>query len=222
MPGTSRAAGGWGASGLGKGALVVKNGIGGWAAGAAGGGGVGAEKAWDNRLMCEVPGVTGLRLTCEVPGIAGLPLMCEVLGVVGERLICDVPGVAGAEGKGVVPRCANARGGAPSGCCPGILMVSDGGGVFLKKWVVGGVGLSKVLAKDAPWPPGPKGSETSGGGATAFCAGLRAIKVGFKRISTSFNGSTIGSESYSPPVRKRPGAALRNSPKVIFTAPKAS
>lgn len=62
----------------------------------------------------------------------------------------------------------------------------------------------------------------STGGATVLCDGLRGIKAGFNRASTSFNGSDIESESYSSPVRNREGAAVRNSPKVILTAPNAS
>lgn len=61
-----------------------------------------------------------------------------------------------------------------------------------------------------------------GGAATVLCVGLRGIKEGFNRESTSFNGRAMGSESYSSPVRNSVGAAVRNSPKVILTAPKAS
>jgi len=46
--------------------------------------------------------------------------------------------------------------------------------------------------------------------------------AGLSRASTSLRGRAMGSESYSSPVRNKLGAALRSSPKVILTAPKAS
>lgn len=143
-------------------------------------------------------------------------------GRIGEMGLTGKAGWAG--GTGADGRCVNAGGGGATGVDMGIL-TGSGGGVFRKKCVVAGVaavGLSRVSAKATPLASAPNGETTSGGGVTVFCSELRVIKAGCRRASTSLRGRTTGSESYSSPMRKRLGAALRNSPKVILTAPSAS
>ncbi len=71
-------------------------------------------------------------------------------------------GAAG--GAGTVARWLNGGGGA-TGVGIWILAGSDCGGAFLKKCVVGGVGLSGAVVNATPWAPVPNGPEISDGGA---------------------------------------------------------
>ncbi len=121
-----------------------------------------------------------------------------------------------------------ATGGAVRAADVGICIAGEGiliGGLCI---FIGGAGVAAgVLAGGAdmeiPSPWLPNGLPISSVNSTCFCIPRRASSAGFNRARISFNGSITGLWSFSPPeLTNMPGAACRNSPKVIFTAPRAS
>ena len=121
----------------------------------------------------------------------------------------------------MMERDTNAGGGGATG--GGEALTGAGVGVVMR---IGGTeagsGLAAAAEMDTPSPRSLKGPAMSGGTSICFCAGLRIRELVLNRASTSFSGSTMGRESYSWSTSNKPGAALRNSPKVIFTTPRAS
>ena len=100
----------------------------------------------------------------------------------------------------------------------------SGGGVVIRNggMAVDGVGLAatEILT---PAPPAPNGPVMSLVTSTCFWAEWRDSRAGFNRVRISLSGSITGLWSCSPPeLMNTPGAAVRNSPKAIFTQPNAS
>ena len=106
----------------------------------------------------------------------------------------------------------------------GVTANANGGGEVIRNggMAVDGVGLAatEILA---PSPPAPNGPVMSSVTSTCFWAERRDSRAGFNRVRISLSGSITGLWSCSPPeLTNTPGAAVRNSPKAIFTEPNAS
>ena len=117
-------------------------------------------------------------------------------------------------------------------CGVGGLMVVEGatgatirvGGSGSRNGGGGGAGgFIGVVEMVIPCPRAPNGLPTSSVNSTCFCVERRASNEGFSRGRISLSGNVTGLLSCSPPeLTNAPGAASRNSPKVILTAPRAS
>ncbi len=136
-----------------------------------------------------------------------LPLFCGaatlIVGVVGRMQADEATGVTIRDGG--------------AGICNGGVGIRNGG--------VGGAagGFIGVVDIVIPCPRAPNGLPISSVNSTCFCVTRRASNAGFRRVRISLSGSITGLWSCSPPeLTNTPGAACRNSPKVIFTAPRAS
>ena len=141
----------------------------------------------------------------------GAPLLRGVMKLVAGVGACGMNGRRGgvmALAAGVMSREANENDG-------GVVIRNDG-------MAVDGVGLAatEILA---PSPPAPNGPVTSSVTSTCFWVERRDSRAGFNRVRISLSGSITGLWSCSPPeLTNTPGAAVRNSPKAIFTEPNAS
>ncbi len=204
-------------------------GSGGSAAGGNGaaGGGKGAAAAGGG-----VTGVTGANGL-----IRPLPLRLPLLRGAMKLVVCEVSndvrdggGGATTLGVGVTTRGTNAGGGGATGV--GSLATGTAGATMRNGGlppadvrdvnVVDGVGL--VLAEIlTPCAPGPNGPLISSATSRCFWTGRRDSLAGFSRVRISLSGRVTVLESCSPPeLTNIPGAACRNSPKVILTEPNAN
>src|SRR5579862_524803 len=103
-------------------------------------------------------------------------------------------------------RDTNAGGGGATG--GGEALTGVGTGVVMRiGGTVEGCGLAAAAEMETPSPRSLKGPVMSGGTSMCFCAGLRIRELELNRVSTSFSGSTMGSESYSWSTSNKPGAA---------------
>ena len=97
------------------------------------------------------------------------------------------------------------------------------GGVTIRNGGAGGVAgdLAAGVEIVIPCPQAPNGLPISSVNSTCFCTTRRASNAGFSRERISLSGNITGLWSCSPPeLTNTPGAACRNSPNVIFTAPR--
>ena len=158
-------------------------------------------------------GSTGICGAGEETGAAGFgaPLLRGVTTLAAGVGACGMNGGGGgvvALVAGVMAREANENGGG--------VVIRNGG------MAADGVGLAatEILT---PSPLAPNGPVMSSVTSTCFWAERRDSRAGFNRVRISLSGSITGLWSCSPPeLTNTPGAAVRNSPKAIFTEPNAS